>query len=267
MYDFKRCKLCGEESAPEYKLKHGCLYVCGRCDFHYLDALDIYPREEPDTALLNDKARNFIEGKLPQNSQQLDKSLAFVKSQLSLEGKRCLDIGAGVGVFLSLLEAEGGELFGIEPQQIFREFAAEKYGLTLRSELVEAPYWQEQFAGHFDVITLWDTLEHVNFPLELVVDAVKLLKEGGYLFLDTPSRDSFVYRASQLSYRLSRGTSSFLLSSFYSAKPYRHKQIFTKAQLHSLLEKAGLEVVGDSGFHRSGNKLLVAARKKEKTPS
>ena len=262
MYDFKRCKLCGEDAAAQkYKLKKMNLFACAKCDFHYIDALDDFPAEKPDEKLLTDKHRKFIEGKLPQNQTQLSVDLKFVESHVDLEKKRCLDIGTGVGLFVSLLKEAGAETYGIEPQQIFREFAHEKYRLELRPERVEEDYWQSSYREFFDVITLWDTLEHVNFPVETIQAAYNLLKPGGYLFLDTPSRDSLFYRSSEWSYRFSSGTRPLLLNKLYSPKPYCHKQIFTKQQLWTLLESAGFTVLGQSPLHRANKKLVVACQK------
>jgi len=236
------------------------LYVCADCDFHYIDALDDYPAEQPES-LLTANAQKYIEAQLPQNGAQLRKNIEFVKQHVVLPGTHCLDIGSGAGQFPAFLQEEGAQPQGIEPQQIFREFARQKYNLELRRERVEDPYWQEKFSSSFDLITLWDTLEHVNFPAETLVGAYTLLKPGGYLFLDTPSRDSLFYRASVWSYRLSLGSKPALLNRLYSPKPYRHKQIFTAAQLRQLLEKCGLTVLGPSSVHRTSNKLVVACRK------
>ncbi|SHI79463.1 2-polyprenyl-6-hydroxyphenyl methylase / 3-demethylubiquinone-9 3-methyltransferase [Malonomonas rubra DSM 5091] len=261
MYDFNRCKLCGKNTAePKYKLKGMTLYACSQCDFHFIDALDTFPTDYPDKAI-SDKHRSFIESKLPQNRQQLEVDLKFVSSHIDLNEKRCLDIGTGVGMFAFLLKQAGADVSAIEPQQIFREFAQEKFQLELRPELADDTYWQENYAEYFDVVTIWDTLEHVNFPLETVQAAVKLLKPGGYLFLDTPSRDSLFYRSSEWSYQFSFGTRPLLLNKLYSPKPYCHKQLFTRKQLWWLLEKVGLQVVEQSPLHKANKKLVVACRK------
>lgn len=237
------------------------IYVCAICDFHYIDALDPLLEEQPTKSLLTEKAKEFIENQLPQNAAQLKKNMEFIKAHVPLSGVACLDIGSGAGQFPALLKDEGAVSQGIEPQQIFREFAQEKYQLSLRSESVDDPCWQKEFAGYFDLITLWDTLEHVNFPAETLEAASRLIKPGGYLFLDTPSRDSFFYRASEWSYRFSLGTKPLLLNRIYSPKPYRHKQIFTTSQLWALLQHSGLSVIGRSTFHRSRNKLVIVCRK------
>jgi 2-polyprenyl-6-hydroxyphenyl methylase/3-demethylubiquinone-9 3-methyltransferase len=262
VYDFNRCKLCGQTvAAAKYKLKGMTLYACENCDFHFIDALDEIAATDSEHPQLTAAAIKFIDSKLPQNTAQLKTNLQFVKTHATLDGAHCLDIGSGAGVFPSLLQHEAAEVLGIEPQQVFREYAAQKFQLTLRRELVDTPYWQDNYLEHFDLMTVWDTLEHVNFPVETITAAASLLKPGGQLFLDTPSRDSFFYRASEWSYNLSNGTKPLLLKTLYSPKPYRHKQIFTSKQLWALLENAGFSSIERSKQHRSNNKLVVVAKK------
>lgn len=262
MYDFNSCKLCGEKTAaPKYKLKKMTLYACSNCDFHYIDALDDYPEEQPGETLLTEKARTFIEGKLPQNTEQLKTDLEFVKAQVTLAAMRCLDIGSGVGLFGSLLKEAGAEPQGIEPQQTFREFAQEKFQFSTRPELIDDPYWQRDYCNHFDVVTLWDTLEHVNFPAATLQAACRVLKPGGHLFLDTPSRDSLFYRTSEWSYRFSSGTKPLLLNKLYSPKPYCHKQLFTKAQLWTLLDISGFTAISQSPLHNPRKKFVISCQK------
>lgn len=266
-YDFRRCKLCGERTAaPRYRLKNTELMVCSACDFHFISQLDTLPTEISDEEgrTLDVTAWNFIEGKLKQNRRQLAKRLALVAEHLPLKGKTALDIGAGVGLFSRMLHEAGAVAEGIEPQRIFRQFAREKYGLTLRAETIDKPFWQEGFAEYFDLVTLWDTLEHLNFPVETLRDAARVLKPGGLLFLDTPSRDSLYYRVSEWSYRLSKGANPLFLSSLYSPRPFRHKQIFTVRQLTDLIEKLNFELVAGerAGVFDPGNKIVLVARKR-----
>lgn len=262
MYDFRRCKLCGHHTAePAYRLKQMTLYACADCGFHYIDALDEFPADDADKSPLTATARSYIESRLPQNQRQLNKALEFVRAHILPAGRQCLDIGAGAGQFPALLRDAGAVVFGIEPQQVFRDFARERFQVNLRRELIDAPYWQQGFAGHFDVVTLWDTLEHVNFPGETLQAASRVLKPGGLLFLDTPSRSAWFYRASEWSYRLSLGRSPMLLNSLYSPRPYRHKQMFTPAQLKALLEGCGLEIINRTALQRTRNKLVLACRK------
>lgn len=248
MYDFTHCKLCAQPVAvPTYRLKKAMLYRCPACDFHYIDHLD--DLTAPDTAELDERACRLIESKLPDNARLHRARLAFVQKHVPPAGSHCLDIGAGVGLYLSLLAAAGATVRGSEPGSVNRAFARQKFSLDLEAPTIDQPFWQEGFLDTFDQATLWDVIEHVNFPRETLASAFTVLKPGGWLFLDTPSRDSFYYRISEFVCRSSKGTNPLFLSTLYSSARYGHKQIFRPRQLKQLLEQIGFEVVTLRGFH------------------
>ena len=258
-YDFRRCKLCGTYAAsPKYLLKKTTVYGCAACDFHFINHIDRLPPESPP---LDRKAWDDIEGRLPASKKQLRKNLLLVQRHTSLSGAHCLDIGAGAGLFAHLLAEAGAFVQGIEPQGIFREFAGRKFGLALHGETIDAQHWQQKCVGFFDVVTLWDVFEHVNFPVETLENAFNVLKPGGWLFLDTPRRDALFYRASEWSYRMSSGTNPLLLESLYSPLPFRHKQIFTRRQLLDLMEKIGFSVIRThASLLPTHNKMVLVCR-------
>lgn len=263
-YDFSRCKLCGEKRAePKYRLKKSTIYECAGCGFHFIDFLDVMPDPGSTGSIaLDERASKYIESRLPANEAQHRKNLKLVGQQCPIAGRECLDIGAGAGVFSSLLSREGASVAGIEPQQVFRDFAERKFGITLRGETIDHPCWQQEARDRFDVVTLWDVLEHVNFPAEMLALAYPITKPGGWIFLDTPCRDSVFYKLSELAYRLNGGTNGMLLESLYSAQPFRHKQIFTRNQLVRLVKSSGWQVVQmKSAPFTFQNKIVMACRK------
>jgi len=255
--------LCAAFAAsPKYRLKKTTVYACAACGFHFINHLDSLPSGGETGKHLNQKAWNYIEGRLPASEKQLRKNLLLVKRHIALPGTHCLDIGAGAGLFAQLLTEAGALVQGIEPQVIFREFAQRKFDITLSGETIDARYWQQGFAGFFDVVTLWDVFEHVNFPAETLQYACNILKPGGWLFLDTPRRDALFYRISEWSYRLSGGANPLLLESLYSPLPFRHKQMFTLRQLLQLAKKIGFSVTGvQASLLPPHNKVVLVCRK------
>ena len=265
-YNFKRCKLCGEPAAePTYDLSDSIIYVCRNCDFHFLNHLDSTPEKTSNTIQLNTTNRKYLQLRTDENSSLHMNRLEFIQRHINLPGTTALDIGAGLGQFQILLNTQGAESHGIEPSTIRREYTLEQSGIELRDELVGDDYWQTTFTQFFDLITLWDVIEHVNFPRETIESACKLLKPGGILFLDTPSRSSLSYQLSQKFYRYIPGKISLFLPSFYSTVPYGHKQIFTPKQLFTLFESCGLEIVYSKHSYTnryfSSNKIILAGRK------
>lgn len=266
-YNFKRCKLCGKTAAePTYDLTDSTVYCCQNCNFHFLNQLDASAKKGINTSHLNDVSRHYIESRIDESAHLHPRRLALVQKHINLSNCKALDIGAGLGQFQLLLQTHGAEARGIEPSAIRREYAQEKFGTNLHSELVDHNYWQREYSRRFDLITLWDVIEHVNFPRETLQSAIKLLKPGGVLFLDTPSRDVLSYKLSQNFYRFSSGNISLFLPNFYSSAPFGHKQIFTLTQLNGLFQDLGLEIIYSVKSYRNnperGNKIILAGKKR-----
>lgn len=262
MYDFKQCKRCGKPSGePKYTLKNMVIYACTDCDFHYTNVIDKLEASETNSRTLTTKELDYIESQLAQNTHQLTLNLDFVRQHIEVAGSACLDIGCGAGVFPSMLHDAGAIVSAIEPQPLFRQFCRSRYNIAPHYELVDSPHWQQGFADHFDIATLWDTLEHVNFPAETIAAISRVLKPNGFLFLDTPARESLSYRLSEWSYWLSRGRNPLMLNSLYCAKRFGHKQIFNQKQLWQLLEQHGFTIIGRSNLHPSKNKHVIVCQK------
>ena len=265
-YNFKRCKLCGEFAAePTYDLTDSIIYICHKCDFHFLNRLDCTPGKAYNTTQLNTQNRDYLKSRADENASLHLNRLKFMQRYMDLSGSKILDVGAGLGQFQLLLNAQGAESHGIEPSRIRREYTWEQSGIELHDELVANDYWQKNFTQSFDAITLWDVIEHVNFPRETIESASKLLKPSGILFLDTPSRESLSYKLSQKIYHYIPGEMSLFLPSFYSTAPYGHKQIFTPKQLIEVFGMYGLEIVFSAHSYTnrfiSNNKIILAGRK------
>lgn len=263
-YNFERCKLCGHNAEPRYKLPGCTIYVCKSCDFHFIDQLDDLPAISTSMNL-DDKSRHYIESRLPESKHLHLQRLKLIQKYITKKPINSLDIGAGLGQFQLLLKKEGYNCHGIEPSKIRREYAAETFGIDLHSELVDTPFWQGGFPAYFDLITLWDVIEHVNFPRETLQNAVNVLKQGGLLCLETPRRNTIPYRISQTAYRLSGGKLSLFLPTFYSTAPFGHKQIFMPTQLTSLIESFGLQIIHHSNSYAkglfAGDKIILIAQK------
>jgi SAM-dependent methyltransferase len=99
---------------------------------------------------------------------------------------RLVDVGCGLGYFLRHAgHCPGWEVHGCEisPQAV--AFARERLRLdrVRQGPVEEAGY----AAGSFDVVTLWDVIEHLAAPEPLLTHVAGLLRADGILFLHTPN--------------------------------------------------------------------------------
>jgi 2-polyprenyl-6-hydroxyphenyl methylase/3-demethylubiquinone-9 3-methyltransferase len=219
--------------------------------FHFTDYLDPVEEIPPeiDASQLTGAESSYIESQLQANLNKFRNQAAILAGHLSLPGARILDIGCGGGLFLSLLKAKGAQVTGIELSDSRARYAQTKHGLEIYKIPIESGFWQRDHAGSFDAVTLWDVIEHVNYPFQTLQCAASVLKPGGTLLIDTPCRDSFYHRFGELTYRLTGGRAPTFLNAMYSSHLFGHKQIFSTTEMKQLFEAAGLQVVDLHKFH------------------
>jgi 2-polyprenyl-3-methyl-5-hydroxy-6-metoxy-1,4-benzoquinol methylase len=114
-----------------------------------------------------------------------------------------LDIGAGIGAFLNVMQHRGWRVTGIEPDEGARGQANKLFDITLQ----EASVLQHLPPTAYDAITLWHVLEHVHSLHEYVEHLKNLLKPGGRIFIAVPnytSLDADIYSSHWAAYDVPR---------------------------------------------------------------
>ena len=239
-----------EAARLTYKLRNANVYVSEE-GFHFTDYLD--PVEEISREIegtqLTDQESAYIETQLQANLNKFQNQADILARYLWLQNARILDIGCGGGLFLSLLKQRGAQVTGIELSDSRAQYAKAKHGLQIDKHPIESEYWQNGYAQNFDAVTLWDVIEHVNYPQQTLQCAANVLKENGYLLIDTPCRDSFYHQVGELTYRLSGGRFPTFLNAMYSSHLFGHKQIFSTGEMKDLFTSVGLKVVELHTFH------------------
>lgn len=105
-----------------------------------------------------------------------------------VDGGNICDLGSATGDFLREVKRHTKwQGFGVEPS-VFASNLARKYGLNVFTGMLE----DDPFPGVvFDVITMWNVIEHLQDPLRTLILAYQRLKPGGMLVVTTPNLDSF----------------------------------------------------------------------------
>jgi SAM-dependent methyltransferase len=246
-YDFAVCKNCGSPTAsPRYRLRDGLVWVCRGCGLHYIDYLDpvVQWDGEVDREELTPRRRAYLKSRYQNNPKRFHRHLDFVRRFRTLRDLRVLDVGSGGGFFLSAVNREGGDGMGAELWDPAVSFARETFGLTVHKYPVEHPFWRNNYSGAFDVVTLWDVIEHVNFPLETLRAVRVLLGNGGLVFVATPCRDGFFHRFGTVTYRITAGRFPTTLNMLYSKDPFGHKQIISTAEMGEMFHRSGFNMIG-----------------------
>lgn len=139
---------------------------------------------------------------------------------------KLLDIGCGNGEFLVFAKAAGWDCFGIEPDAVAAALAIEQGGSVIGSHLEEI---DSAYDGFFDVITLSHVIEHVHDPVDFSRRCRRLLKQGGFLSIETPNIDSIGYEMYSRSWR--------------GLEPPRHLVLFNRRSLTQCLSHSGFDDV------------------------
>jgi 2-polyprenyl-3-methyl-5-hydroxy-6-metoxy-1,4-benzoquinol methylase len=143
-----------------------------------------------------------------------------------VQGGHILDVGCAAGLFLRHAADAGWRITGLEPSE--QLFPLAEQNLAGRGVVYSTTFEQAHLAPGFDVITLWDVLEHVPDPLRFLTACRDLLTPGGYLFLNVPDLDSIQAR---------------VMGSHWPLFLAEHLNYFNRPSLRLCGEKAGLSLV------------------------
>jgi 2-polyprenyl-3-methyl-5-hydroxy-6-metoxy-1,4-benzoquinol methylase len=225
------CPLCGSPSFSPRVIKHGFTYVdCRGCRFVYINP---QLTKEAIRDVYNDEGLReffFKELLLPHVERdqrpEFEARLGELQRLMPKRNPRSLDIGCAAGLFLSLAGQRGFDAEGLELNQHYVDYAKAHRPVKIYSKLLEE---MEYHGGSFDVVTLWDVLEHLPKPLQTITEAARVLRQGGILALTTINHDCINERILRDRWR------------YYM--PPDHLCSFTPALLESLLHRCGFRIV------------------------
>ena len=140
-----------------------------------VDDANLYGREYFDGYYLNDRRRESM------YKQE------YKRIQGRIQPSRVLDIGCGIGGFLNCFD-DRWDKYGYEPSE-FAASKAAKHGIMMMRNLHTLD------TESMDLVILRGSIQHINFPMETLVQATRILRRGGLLaILATPDTDSLVYK-------------------------------------------------------------------------
>ncbi len=105
-------------------------------------------------------------------------------------GRRLLDVGAYCGFFVEVARERGFEAEGIELSR-WAAGQARARGLAVHNETIAE---RAARGARYDVVTMWDVVEHLAEPRRDLELAARLLRPGGRLVLSTIDAGSRVAR-------------------------------------------------------------------------
>lgn len=221
-YEIHRCRSCGTEYNASFSGGGGDGQLFSR------DYFEVQHREA--FAAQFDDYRN--DPSLPVFRRRLDQ----IESLIGIGS--VLDIGPGLGAFVRLASDRGWRAEGVEVSAFAADFIRRQHGLPVFTGDLVA--FAETSSRSYDLITFWDSVEHVSHPLEALQAARRLLRPGGLLVIATDNFDCLVADLAAAFYRLSGGRWRYPVERVFID---RNRTYFTERSLHGLLERLQLQVV------------------------
>lgn len=240
LVDVETCQLCGCSRAAEmFSEPPFRVLRCPECSLVY-----VTPRHD-DSTLVKIYGEDYWNSASPKTrgyasyASQEDLYLKTFRRRLGLVNKhvregplKVLDVGCAAGFFLRVMREEGHDVRGVEVSEDIASHAIEHLG----AENVHVGFLdalqpgQEGFeTGSFDLITLWDVVEHVPDPQALLNQLRRLLKPCGALILETQNVESTF--------------ASLLGRRWQHYKHEEHLYHFSPSTIRRLLTESGFQVV------------------------
>jgi 2-polyprenyl-3-methyl-5-hydroxy-6-metoxy-1,4-benzoquinol methylase len=234
-----KCRLCGESQLkPLFTVRDSPIAHCPNCDF-----VQVVREPEPDQLKAIYDEAYFGHNKYRDlNTLSIENTRRLRLMQRYIPAGSCvLEAGCGAGYFLEMASSSY-TMYGFDLATSAVKQARTRTSLDTRriqQGTLEAP---PQFDNRmFDGICLWDTIEHIWDPLQVMPLLFDRLKPGGYLALSTPNIGTLTARI--------MGTRWAFMT------PPEHLSFLSKQSMHYLMQTAlGHQIV----FHASWGKKVNA---------
>jgi SAM-dependent methyltransferase len=221
----RACLVCQSSNRAPLWPAHGImLYRCDDCGHQYFEKMprDLGEVYEGQDYLEHSKASYLanVDYRLQRFAAERLGILAAQKSFAA--GQTLLDVGCGTGWFLRAAKQRGYTVSGFEFSAALARFTGEGVGCRVYDSDLAA------IAERFDIVTLFDVIEHVPQPVHTMEVVRKLLRPGGLVLVFSPNFDSLAIRAT-------RADSNLVM-------PTRHLSYFTRSSVERLCTLAGLRL-------------------------
>jgi 2-polyprenyl-3-methyl-5-hydroxy-6-metoxy-1,4-benzoquinol methylase len=145
-------------------------------------------------------------------------------TRLKPKGAKVLEIGCGPGLMLAAFRRRGWHVFGIERNEAAAEVGRQTLGPdTIATSIDELPA-----DARFDLIVMFQVLEHIGGPVATVEECARRLAPGGFLIANVPNFASWQSR--------------FTGSKWMHLDVPRHLVHYTPATIAATFKRAGLTI-------------------------
>lgn len=241
-----KCEVCGSANiSPLYKLDYNIL-KCKDCSLTFTDPhAKVKVKELYDSTYFEDLHENYFS--VCKKNYKIDnpKTIRFNNIIKEIEkikkpGK-ILDVGCATGVFLDIAKKRGWKAYGVDISTYATKYARKAFKLQVKTGELHKAKYPSKF---FDVVTLWDFIEHCPNPAQVIREVKRILKDDGLIFILTINEDGLLCKLAHLTYAASFGKIKFFVKKLH---PVHHLFHFSKKTIKKLLEKNNFSVLSEKG--------------------
>jgi SAM-dependent methyltransferase len=187
------CPSCNEAARETAIERYGRyeLFGCAACGLHFWE-----PREMPDARWYEQMYGGRDEKLLPLEPGHK----YFLADSLAPGQGELLDIGCGTGNFLAAARDAGYEVSGMELDRNAARFAKERVGLLRVFPLTISEFVERYPDKKFEVVTVFEVLEHQAAPVEFVQKVKSCLRSRGLIAISVPNRERWLTGPDVLDY-------------------------------------------------------------------
>jgi 2-polyprenyl-3-methyl-5-hydroxy-6-metoxy-1,4-benzoquinol methylase len=200
---YVHCNLCGADDNHRLQSEHlegvGWLHLvqCRHCGLVYvtprLSEEHIQQLYERDYFQTGNGARRGYRDYIADQEYLVEtfrRRMPLIDRYASTRG-RLLDVGCAAGYFLQVGYERGWDVYGVEPSACVADYARSHLKLNVfGGTLMDAGFP----SGFFDVVTMWDVLEHMVDPHTELLEVHRVLGREGFLVLETQNIASWAPR-------------------------------------------------------------------------
>lgn len=228
-----RCNLCKSENHQQlYNVKGYNIVKCVECGLVFInpqptpeEIQEVYANQQ---IVFNGAGESGLNDYLNRKDTMV-KVLGYDGRLFGIEKHvnkgKILDIGCAAGFFLDYARSKGWDACGIEISPWAREIAQLQLGLNIFNKTLKELAFPD---NHFDVITMYDVLEHTADPLSELQEVFRVLKPGGLLVLNLPNINSLLARINK--------------SNWLKLDPPQHLYHFTPETISRMVNSVGFKV-------------------------
>ena len=183
------CELCrANDYRKIYDVDGYTIVECKKCHLRRLNIISTSLREKNNTTVYIGKERLEHYNKHRYYYKKRYQQYIDIIQRLLPDKARVLDIGCNVGFFLYHCKANNIEAEGLEINASCMQEGKKRFNVNISLGDIE------HYKGKnlFNMITLFDVLEHTQNPIKILQKTHRLLEKKGYVFIQLPNNDSYI---------------------------------------------------------------------------